>query len=123
MYDGDSLFTLSVARQTGVVILSAVMAVLTLKLVIRLSHERTLWLRVGAAILGFVLFVTLSPQIYYEYYRLVLDGLPAQWVIRLPDPAWLLRLVTFQDRVTLSDHGKGLLFWLLVLFAVRSRRV
>ncbi|MEM8658818.1 MAG: hypothetical protein AAGF22_12060, partial [Pseudomonadota bacterium] len=64
-----------------------------------------------------------SPQIYYEYYRLVLDGLPAQWVIRLPDPAWLLRLVTFQDRATLSDHGKGLLFWLLVLFAVRSRRV
>ena len=63
MYDGDSLFTLSVARQTGVVILSAVMAVLTLKLVIRLSHGRTLWLRIGAAVLGVVLFVALAPRI------------------------------------------------------------
>ncbi len=35
-----------------------------------------------AALLTFVVFWGISPQIFYLYYQLLFDGLPMQWVIR-----------------------------------------
>jgi hypothetical protein len=71
--------------------------------------------RVAIAVTLFSLFVWLSPQAYYEYYQLILTGLPRQWVIGQP-PTFdeLLSLVTFTGPQTISDHSKGGLFWGLI---------
>ncbi|MEO1612232.1 MAG: hypothetical protein AAFU55_07745 [Pseudomonadota bacterium] len=73
---------------------------------------------IGALTL-FWLFVWLSPQIYYLYYRFLIPDLPLQWVLKTPpDPLDIARLLIFQGRETLSDHGKALLGWGLVAAAL-----
>ena len=60
--------------------------------------------------------VWLSPQIYYSYYRLVLPGLPPQWVLS----GWaaietLLRQVRLSPDANLADQLVGLTFWSLLV--------
>lgn len=114
MYAEDSLFTLSTAGQAGVLAITAVFSIGLLWLVHRLTRRRPFAVRIVVPILLFALFVSLSPQIYYLYYRQIFEGLPQQWVTRWPDPGGLLALVTFQGKASLSDHGKGALFWAMI---------
>ena len=58
----------------------------------------------------------LSPQIYYSYYRLLLPGLPSQWVLS----GWaaletLLRQARLLPDASLADHLAGLTFWSLLI--------
>jgi len=112
MYREDSLFTLAPIEQAGVVALSTTMAVLLILGLRRLLRGRGLGWRVLLGCAGFWLFVWLSPQIYYTYYRAIIPGLPAQIVTSWPDLLSVWQLLSFTDKATLSDHGKGVLGWL-----------
>lgn len=114
MYAEDSLFTLSAAGQAGVLAITMGLSLGLLWAVYRLTRGRPVAVRLVVPILLFVLFVSLSPQVYYLYYRRIFEGLPQQWVTRWPDPGGLLALVAFQAKASLSDHGKGLLFWAMI---------
>lgn len=122
MYQGDSFFTLTGGQQAGLVILSTGLMALTV-ITSRQLGRGTIIYRLGAALLVFYLFVWVSPQVYYQYYRLIIDGLPAQWVIGAPPGLpRIARLLLFQDTPNLSNHAQGLLGWGLLLLALLRRK-
>ena len=118
-YEGDSFFTLSIAARWGLAGLSILLSGLILALSHWLGRGRSVAVRLGVAGVLFFAFVWLSPQVYYAYYRMIIDGLPAQLVVKgPPGPLDLLRQLGFVAAATLSDHGKGVLGW--VLFAMAA---
>ncbi|MEM7239271.1 MAG: hypothetical protein AAF501_15810 [Pseudomonadota bacterium] len=118
LYAEDSFHTLSTAGQAGLAVLSLVLAAVVLVL-IWVSPRRGVLI---VTVIVFWLFVWFSPQVYYEYYRLIIEGLPAQIVIGdPPGTEQILALVMFSGEATLSDHGKGVLFWLSMALALVRR--
>ena len=123
MYDGDSFFTLGVAGQIGLLIVSLLMAAAALGITRLMTFHRPLILRPFIWAVLFISFIWLSPQGYYTYYRLIFDGLPAQSVIQAPPPPEeILALLTFTGPVTLSAHSVGVLGWLMFVVAVWPQR-
>ena len=123
MYEGDSFFTLGVAGQIGLLIVSVAMAALTLGITRLLTFHRPYVLRPFIWGVVFISFIWLSPQGYYTYYRLIFDGLPAQSVIQAPPrPEALLAYLTFRGDATLSAHSIGVLGWLMLGVAMIPRR-
>ena len=118
MYQGDSFFTLSTAGQAGLAALSLILSVAILVLTRRLAGGRPLIWRIAIWALLFFLFVWLSPQVYYTYYRMIIPDLPLQWVIRWPDVPETLALMAFMAGDSLSAHGKGVLGWAMLAAAV-----
>ena len=124
-YDGDSFYTLSNGGQIGLTLLSLVLAIATLvaagslfRLVPNRGLPALLAARIGVAIFVMWLFVWLSPQVYYLYYQTIFDGLPWQIVVQNPPEFHtILQQITFSGPATLSDHSKGALIWLLILYA------
>jgi len=121
-YAEDSFFTLSIAGQIGLVFLSLVLTGALLALGWLVMRGRPLAVNIPVAIVLFALFVWLSPQLYFQYYRLIISGLPAQWVIGLPPFNDIAAAAGFTGRATLSAHGQGLLFWALVAQAIVASR-
>lgn len=122
MYDGDSFFTLSGPARIGLALLSLALAAGVLGL-LRVGVRRgRLPMRLIAAAAVFYLFEWAAPQVYYQYYRLIIPGLPAQWVIGAPpSPSDIARLAAFQDKAALSEHGRALLFWACLVAAAWPR--
>lgn len=115
MYEGDSFHTLSVGGQVGLIILTTLLSVLTILLSQRLSKNQPWAIKLLIAIAAFWLFTWLSPQVYYAYYWFLFEGLPIQIVVKSPQsPKRVVAFALFQEAQTLSAHGKGILFWLLV---------
>ena len=113
MYAGDSFYSLSGAGQAGLVILSALLALAAGACVLAFKNAG---LRIIAALAAFWAFLWLSPQIYYLYYLIVLDGLSWQMVIGAPpSPAVLIDVLLFRGPSTLAGHAQGVLGWALVL--------
>ncbi len=77
----------------------------------------------GLAALLLAAFVWVSLQVYYTYYRLIFEGLPAQWVIGWPPSLDILRLATFTGPAKLSTHSQRALFWLLAGLAFKASEV
>ena len=123
MYEGDSFFTLGVAGQIGLLIVSLLMAAAALGVTRLMTFHRPLILRPFIWAVLFISFIWLSPQGYYTYYRLIFDGLPAQSVIQAPPrPEELLAFLTFTGDATLSAHSVGVLGWLMLVVAMLPRR-
>ncbi|MEL7464692.1 MAG: hypothetical protein AAFN79_11530 [Pseudomonadota bacterium] len=119
MYDSDSFFDLTLVGRIGLLFLSSGMALGLIAVVWRGYRSRPLWLRLIGAVALLWLFVWLSPQVYYLYYRFLIPDLPLQWVLKTPpDPLDLAQLLIFQGRETLSDHGKAVLGWCLIAAAL-----
>ncbi len=118
MYQGDSYHTLTTGEQIAVLALGVVLAGFCLYAVWRFPG-RSRPVRAGWAVLVFWGFVWLSPQVYYTLYLTFFDGLPLQTVIQSP-PALgeILALLTFQDKVALAEHGKGILGVALILISL-----
>ncbi len=123
MYENDSFFDLSTWGQIGLACLSLLLFVLFLITAWRLFRDRPVWLRLLGALTLFWVFVWVSPQIYYQYYRILIPTLPVQWVIWPPrSPYEALTLLFFQGPQNLSAHGQAILGWSLVAIAlVRNR--
>ena len=115
MYESDSFFTLTGSGQVGLACLSLVLAVGMLALTLWLARGRA---RIMSAFGLFFLFVWLSPQVYYVYYRMIIDGLPQQWVIGAPRWGEAFGYLTFTGPGSLSAHGQGLLGWLMIGLAL-----
>ncbi|MEL7389083.1 MAG: hypothetical protein AAFN76_04815 [Pseudomonadota bacterium] len=116
MYNQDSLFDLSLWGRFGVLCISGTLFAFWLYAARRLLSDRPVWMRLFGAFVLFWLFVWLSPQAYYMFYRLIIPDLPLQWVIWPPEGLLeTLRLLVFQGPATLSAHGKGLLGWALLV--------
>ena len=117
MYHEDSFFSLSTLGSVGLAVLSLVLALLVLGVAWRLMRARGWAVRLGIAVGLFVVFVWLSPQVYYTYYGFLFDDLPRQWVARFPTAVELFDTIRFGGRATLSAHSKAVLFWALVILA------
>ncbi|MEM9060376.1 MAG: hypothetical protein AAGD13_07915 [Pseudomonadota bacterium] len=116
MYAQDSFFDLSRSGQFGLVCISAVLFVLWVLLTRFLLRDRAPWLKIGGALILFWVFVWVSPQVYYQYYRLIIPDLPLQWVIWPPAaPQEAISMLFFQGPQNLSAHSQGLLGWSLLL--------
>ena len=120
MYGGDSFFTLGTGGQVGLALLTITLSVLMIMLTHRVAvmFRWKVWAVVSALTL-FWLFVWLSPQVYYLYYQMIFTGLPWQIVVAWPPPAGesLVDLILFRGDANLSDHGKGVLFWVMAATA------
>tara|TARA_R110000851_G_scaffold252995_3_gene405456 strand:+ start:36 stop:422 length:387 start_codon:yes stop_codon:yes gene_type:complete len=115
MYARDSFFDLSLAGQCGLVALSLLLSIAFLLVARLLLRTGAIWVRLLGALSLYWLFVWLSPQVYYEYYRLLIPSLPAQWVTWPPrTPAEALALLALQGPHSLSAHGQALLGWSLL---------
>lgn len=124
VYAQDSFFTLTLTGQVGLAALSGLLAALWLWLTRRLARHQRRLVRLTVALALFWAFLWLSPQIYYTYYRLIIDGLPNQIVIGLPPgPGQMLRTLLFLQAPTLSSHSAGLLGWaMLAVAAIMPQR-
>jgi len=124
MYEGDSFFTLTSAGQIGLLLLSITLAATVLIVAWwSTAHRATGW-RLTIAAMLFYLFIWLSPQIYYLYYQLIIDGLPWQIVVKAPPgPVELVELLSFTSRPNLSAHSKGTLGWALLALALFRPRL
>ena len=119
LYAKDSLFTLSPPAILGILAIAGALAVLSALLVWWVSGRGRLAVSMAAAVLVFLAFEWLSPQVFYEYYRLLQPALPAQFLLkRPPDVTVLFETVTFRGPSNLSFHGRGLLFWILLTVAL-----
>lgn len=123
MYAEDSFFTLGMGGRIGLLCLTGLLSALCLWLVWYLVEGAGRFVRVLIALAVFWAFLWLSPQIYYLFYVLLNPGLPLQWVVQSPpDPIKLARLLSFTDRITLTEHGQGVLGWAMMALALLRRR-
>ncbi|MEM7521932.1 MAG: hypothetical protein AAF307_12960, partial [Pseudomonadota bacterium] len=106
MYSQDSFFDLTPLGQMGLAALSVVLFAITVCAAWALLRNRSIWMRVPGALLIFYIFVWISPQIHYQYFHLLFEFLPNQWVIfPPPSPVSLVEYLTFSGPQSLSGHG------------------
>ncbi len=131
-YAGDSFYTLDPAARAGLIVLSAALvlalwwtAAAKSVLLHRLAGARSIPAALAAladvlaSLVLLALAVGLAPQLYYAYYRIVIPGLPAQWVVReWFDWQTLLRVAALSPDASLSDHLTGITFWVVMLMAL-----
>ena len=123
MYESDSFFTLTVWGRVGLVALSIGFALAALGVTRVMTLYRPIVIRVPIWAFLFIMFVWVSPQGYYMYYRMLFDGLPAQSVLgALPPPQEVIALLTFRHTTSLSSHAVGVLGWAMLITALWPQR-
>jgi hypothetical protein len=124
MYNQDSFFDLTPLGQIGLACVSAVLFTVTVYVAWRLLRNFPVWVRPVGSLVLFYVFVWVSPQVYFQYYHLLFEFLPDQWVIfPPPSPVKAIEFLTFSGPQTLSAHGQGLLGWVTILAPFVKRRV
>lgn len=124
MYSRDSFFDLTPWGQVGLAAISLTLFVLTIIVSRKLLRPYGVWVRLFGAVVLFWIFVWISPQIYYTYYRMIIPDLPLQWVIwPPPPPGEALRMLIFSYRSNLSAHGQGVLGWAVIAAPFVRRRL
>ncbi len=125
----DSLLSLSFWKATAVVGLALVLSIVALQFAIGVALALRAWagqralprltaLFANLALIPliFATLLPLVPQLFYQLYRLVISGLPQQWVLRSPfdwSPFW--QSIALGPGSSLSEIAAGLLFWSLFL--------
>lgn len=131
MYEHDTFFHLGSLARAGLVILSIIMAIITIWLAIRLARSITetkfqplsYVARILSAIGVFWVFLWVSPQFYYAYYVMVIENLPWQWVIMNPPTLRDIKgILGFDAPHTLAQHAKTLLGWALIGSVIQQVR-
>ncbi len=126
MYDQDTFFQLTTPGRTGLLLLSsglvAIIICVTFKAsnkLPRLNLSVDIIARLTVAVALFWLFLWLSPQVYYLYYRTIIDTLPWQNVISAP-PSFqdIGQILLFQNANSLAEHSKAALGWVLIISAI-----
>ena len=123
MYNGDTFFHLSVPGQIGLVALSLTLSISLIWFHLKLSSRFGTAVKVLLAVVLIWAFIWLSPQIYYLYYIQIIPGLGLQNVIAdAPTVTEVISTITFTGKANLSEHSKGLLFWMMIVFGLLKRR-
>ena len=123
MYADDSIHTLSTTQQIGLCFISLALLCMMVLLSLKLFKNKPVIVRIIIAIGLFYLFIWLSPQLYYAYYLLIFMDLPIQLVIKAPPGIGpLVKILTLQNSVTLSNHSLAFLGWALISLALMKRR-
>ncbi len=122
--DPGGFSTLTVSAQFGLAALSVSLAALAcaangLKSRWLSNRLSPYWHRLAidlplTAVLA-VIAVELSFQIFYAYYQIVIPGLPAQWVIGLPDIGRLLADMAVWSDAGLGARLRGATIWVLLV--------
>lgn len=122
LFANDTFFHLSAMERVGLVILSFVLATAIIAIFWKLTAHWKLILKVSTAIAFIWIFIWLSPQVYYLYYIQIIDGLPLQNVIQWPPTVIeVFQTITFSGKSNLSNHGKGLVFWAMIIIALNPK--
>jgi len=118
MYEYDSFFTLSWFGRIGLLLVSGILAFGVCGLAAWGARIAKTWRALFVGLAVFWGFIWLSPQVYYQYYRMIIADLPQQWVIKMPPSAYeLLTILTFQGSANLATHTAALLGWGLLALA------
>lgn len=131
-YPNDSLFTLSAAKAAGVVAIALTLLlgffwVLSVGLVsVAPSFAGSIIrkalgvsLATGLGWTAFAVAFTLSPQVFYTYYRTIISGLPNQVVVRPSAvPERLMKALSFADSGALSAHLTGIALYAVPVFCL-----
>lgn len=129
-YPSDSFWTLGLGGRAGVIAISltgiiAMFCLLAVKTQFILRVKRqisgTAWalFDCAAGLLIFGVIHTVSPQIFYSFYRLVFTGLPTQWVIDgLFDATRLQIIAGLSVEGSLADHLAGVTLWAIIPFTL-----
>ena len=119
LYSGDTFFHLSPAGQYGLAAIALLLAGLSVAVMLWISKRLSLWGKLVTAIAVFWWFEWLSPQVFYVYYWMIMDGLPMQLVVNLPpSPQKLLAIMSFTGPATISAHSRGILFLVMLLLVL-----
>ena len=123
MYSQDSFFDLSQWGRVGLLCISTFLFLTVFAFTMKLLVKKPVWLKISGALFVFWLFVWVSPQIYYMYYRSIIDDLPLQWVIwPVESPKIALDYLIFQGPQNLSAHSQGLMGWALIAAPFMPKR-
>ena len=123
MYANDSIHTLTITQQIGLGFISLALLSMMIFLSLKLFRNKPMIVRIMVAIGLFYLFVWLSPQLYYAYYILIFEDLPIQLVIKAPPSIGpLVKILTLQNNIRLSDHSLAFLGWVLISLALLKRK-
>lgn len=129
-YPGDSYWTLNWVGHTGVVTISLVgIAMLFLalaaktRLVLGLARGGPGMIRASldglAGLLIFAVVFSVSPQVFYTFYQLIIPGLPSQLVVdTLIDTDRLTAIARLDPQGSLADHLAGITFWAILPFTL-----
>jgi len=122
MYSEDTFFHLTVPGRIGLVFLSLMLSLFTIGLYWKISNRFKLPIKLLLTLVFIWAFIWLSPQVYYLYYIQVFSNLPLQSVIQAP-PSVLktVQTITFTGKSNLSNHGKGLVFWAMMIIALNPK--
>jgi len=126
-YPDDYLFNLSDLQIVGLILITSLFAIVLFLACTLSSYLLALWLRKNLArwvliLISIVLALLLCaiallvvPQLHYQYYRLILSDLPAQWV-PLGDlsGATLWQYLLLSADATTTVHAKGATVWVCV---------
>jgi len=81
------------------------------------TRAATAIVSLAGAFLVFGMSHTVSPQIYYTFYRWIIPGLPDQWVIKTWfDTERFIGAATLAPDGSLSAHLTGIAIWCLAVF-------
>ncbi|MEM8631703.1 MAG: hypothetical protein AAGF74_10730 [Pseudomonadota bacterium] len=123
VYADDTFFHLTNFGRAGLAALSLAMGFGLLRVQRAAGRHLHIALRILLALGLFYDFIWLSPQVYYTYFRLIMDGLPAQVVVGPPpNPLEVLQLMTFTAKHSIAVHTQGLLGWAMFAAAVLPKR-
>lgn len=121
MYAEDALFTLTNLQITGVLTIATCLGAVFVGLVILIA--RGAWpMRLFVGSLAALAFEWLSPQVFYEYYRVIIPNLPRQSVLGAPDLVGFLNVISFRDTASLSAHGRGVFYLFLLIVSLCATR-
>lgn len=128
----DSLFTLEPWEAAAVTAISTVLCLAGILLSVAktlLVCRRTPPHPVPRAIIAiadilvtaslFAVFYSVAPQLYYEYYRIIIPGLPDQWVVQSRfDPSRLITALSLPSTGRLAELAAGLVFWTVLIVSL-----
>lgn len=127
-YPQDSFWTLDTFGRIGVATISGIgisliFLALALKSRIILRFRRgptaTAWALIDIAIglLACGVIFSLSPQVFYSFYRMIFANLPQQWVIDgVLDQDRLKMIAVMAPGGSLADHLAGVTLWAILPF-------
>jgi hypothetical protein len=127
-YPDDSFWTLGWGGRAGVLAITMIGFVLLyalLALKSRALQDRRagiVVLDIAAGLLIYAVVYSLSPQVFYWFYRMILPDLPSQVVIKSPlDLTAIRAAIDFGDGPSLAQDIAGVGLWAVVPFSLWAR--